>query len=92
MPVESKHTYLSLQTVQMFLRRRKGIENKWNLEKLLTITINVNSTGITLSIVVSVGLVSVLLENTVVTAVANVISVCVILGRVVHSWAVVLNL
>lgn len=62
------------------------------MEKPLTITINVNSTGVTLSIVVSVGLVGVSLEHTVVTAVANIISVCVILGRVVHSWAVVLNL
>lgn len=34
-------------------------------------------------------MVSVSLEHTVVTAVTNIISVCVILGRVVHSWAVV---
>lgn len=61
------------------------------MEKSLTITINVNSTGITLSIVVSVSLVSVSLEHTVVTAVTNIISICVILGGVVHSWAVVLN-
>lgn len=59
--------------------------------KALTIAINVNSTGITLSIVVSVGLVSVRLVHTVVTAVANVISVCVILPGVVHFWAVILN-
>lgn len=37
-------------------------------------------------------MVGVSLEHTVVTAVTNVISVCIILGRVVHSWAVVLNL
>ncbi len=60
--------------------------------KSLTITIDVNSTGITFSIVVSVGLVSISLEHTVVTAVTNIISVCVILGRVVHSRTVVLHL
>lgn len=59
-------------------------------KKTLTITINVNSTGIPLAIVVSVRLVGVGLEHTVVAAVANVISVRVILGRVVHSWAVIL--
>lgn len=63
-----------------------------NLEKLLTIAVNVNSAGIALSVVVSVGLVSVSLKHTVVTAVTNIISVCVVLSRVVLSWAVVLNL
>lgn len=53
------------------------------------IAINVNSTGITLSIVVSVGLISVGFKYAVVTTIPNIISVCVILGRVVHSWAVV---
>lgn len=62
------------------------------MERLLTIAINVHSTGITLSITVSVRLVGVSLKDAVVTAVANVISVCVILSRVVHSGAVVLNL
>lgn len=67
------------------------IVNIWAVVVLVqnTIAINVNSTGITLSIVVSVSLVSVSLEYTVVTAVANIISVGVILGRVVHSWTVV---
>lgn len=61
------------------------------MEKSLTVTINVNGAGVTLSIIVGVSLVSVSLENTVVTAVANIIPVCVILGRVVQSWTVVLD-
>lgn len=67
------------------------VVNIWAIVVLIqnAITIDVNSTGITLPIVVGVGLVSVSLEHTVVTAVANIISVCIILGRVVHSWAVV---
>lgn len=59
---------------------------------MLTIAINVNSTSITLSIIVSVRLVGICLIHTVVTTVANVIPVCVILSRVVLSWAVVLKL
>lgn len=59
-------------------------------KKTLTIAINVNSAGIALAIVVSVRLIGVGLVHAVVTAVANVVSVCVILRRVVHSWAVVL--
>ena len=87
MPVESKRTNLSLQDFS------RGIKGNLDviLEKPLTIAINVNSTGVALAIVVGVGLVGVSLKHTVVTAVANIISVCVILGRVVHSWAVVLN-
>lgn len=61
------------------------------MEKLLTITVNVNSAGITLSVVVSVCLVSVGFKHAVVTAVTNIIPVCIILGGVVHSRAVVLN-
>lgn len=53
------------------------------------IPINVNSTGITLSVVVSVGLISVGFKYAVVTTVPNIVPVCIILGRVVHSWAVV---
>lgn len=60
-------------------------------EKSLTVTINVNSAGVTLSVIVGVSLVSVSLKNTVVTEIANIISVCVILRRVVQSWTVVLD-
>lgn len=56
----------------------------------LTIAVNVNCTGIALSVVVSVSLVSVSLVNAVVTAIADIIPVGIILGRVVNSWAVVL--
>lgn len=61
------------------------------MKNSLTVTINVDSAGITLSIIVGVSLVSVSLVNTVVTAIADIISVCVILSRVVQSWAVVLD-
>lgn len=61
------------------------------LEKSLTVTINVNGAGVALSVIVGVSLVSVSLENTVVTAIANIISVCVILRRVVQPWTVVLD-
>lgn len=83
MPIERKQICFSLcgHTVAF---------KKYILNVLLTITINVNSTGITLSIVVSVGLISVGFKHTVVTAVANVVPVCIILGRIVYSWAVVL--
>lgn len=64
----------------------------FHLDILLTITININSTGISFSIVVCVCLVSVGFKNAVVTAVTNIIPVCVILPRVVYSWAVVLIL
>lgn len=62
-----------------------------HVENSLTVTINVDSAGIALSVVVGVSLVSVSLINTVVTAIADIVSVCVILGRVVQSWAVVLD-
>lgn len=61
------------------------------MKGLLTVTVNVDSAGITLSVIVGVGLVGVSLVHAVVTAIADIISVCVILGRVVQSWAVVLD-
>lgn len=61
------------------------------MKSSLTVTINVDSAGITLSVVVGVSLVCVSLVNTVVTAIADIISVCVILARVVESWAVILD-
>lgn len=62
-----------------------------SLEISLTVPINVNGAGVTLSVIVSVSLVSVCLENAVITAIADIISVCVILRRVVQSWTVVLD-
>lgn len=53
------------------------------------ITVNVDSTGVALSIVVSVGLIRVGFKNAVVTGITNVIPVCIILCRVVLSRAVV---
>lgn len=53
------------------------------MEKSLTIAINVDSTGVTLSVVVSVSLISVSLIHAVVTTVTNIISVRIILARVV---------
>lgn len=62
-----------------------------HVENSLTVTINVDSAGVALSVVVGVSLVSVSLVNAVVTAIADIVSVCVILGRVVQSRAVVLD-
>lgn len=62
-----------------------------DLKNSLTVPINVDSAGITFSVIVGVRLVSVSLVNTVVTAIADIISVCVILGRVVQPRAVVLD-
>lgn len=56
-----------------------------------TIAVNVDCTGVALSVVVSVGLVSVRLVNAVVTAIANIVPVGIVLGRVVNSGAVVLK-
>lgn len=61
------------------------------MENSLTVTVNVNGAGITLPVIVGVRLISVGLENAVVTAITNVVSVCVILRRVVQSWTVVLD-
>lgn len=61
------------------------------LQLLLTIAVNVYCTGVALSVVVSVSLVSVSLVNAVVTAIADVVPVGIVLGRVVNSWAVVLK-
>lgn len=71
---------------------RPNMPTWFHLETSLTIAVNINSTGIPLSIVVCVCLVSVGFKDAVVTAVANIIPVCVILARVVHSWTVVLIL
>lgn len=71
-----------------------SIGDSSNLELLwmpLTIAVNVDRTGITLSVVVSVSLVSVGLVNAVVTGITNIIPVSIILGRVVNSRAVVLK-
>lgn len=57
----------------------------------LTISVDVHSAGISLSIVVSVCLVRVVVVGAVVTAVSHVISVIVILGWVVMEWTVVLQ-
>lgn len=81
MPAELKHT-----CYHRCWRSQKG-----KLEKSPTVTVNVDSAGVALSVIVSVGLVGVGLVNTVVAAIANIISVCVILGRVVQPWAVVLD-
>lgn len=57
----------------------------------LTISVDVHSAGISLSIVVSVCLVRVVVVGAVVTAVSHVISVIVILGWIVMEWTVVLQ-
>lgn len=57
----------------------------------LTISVDVHSAGISLSIVVCVCLVRVVVVGAVVTAVSHVISVIVILGWVVMEWTVVLQ-
>lgn len=58
---------------------------------LLTVAVNVDCASVALSVVVGVGLVGVSLENTVVTAIADVVPVGIVLRRVVNSWAVVLK-
>lgn len=58
---------------------------------LLTVAVNVDCASVALSVVVGVGLVSVSLENAVVTAIADVVPVGIVLRRVVNSWAVVLK-
>lgn len=45
------------------------------LSESLTIAINVDSTGVTFSVVVGIGLVSVSLKQTVITAVTYIVSV-----------------
>lgn len=57
----------------------------------LTISVDVHSAGISLSIVVCVCLVRVVVVGAVVTAVSHIISVIVILGWVVMEWTVVLQ-
>lgn len=57
---------------------------------VLTISINVHSACISLSIVVCVRLVWVAIVGAVVTAVTHIIAVIVILPGVVHEWTVVL--
>lgn len=61
------------------------------LQLLLTVAVDVYRTGVALSVVVSVSLVGVGLVNAVVTAIADVVPVGIVLGRVVNSWAVVLK-
>lgn len=56
----------------------------------LTISINVHSTGISLSIVVSVCLIRVAVVGAVVTAVAHIIAVVVVLPGIVHERTIVL--
>lgn len=57
---------------------------------ILTISIDVYSAGVSLSIVVSVCLVWVTVVRAVVTAVTHIIAVIVILPGVIHEWTVVL--
>lgn len=57
---------------------------------VLTISIDVHSTGISLSVVVCVCLVWVTIVGAVVTAVTHIITIIVILPGVVHEWTVVL--
>lgn len=57
---------------------------------VLTISINVHSAGISLSIVVCVRLVWVTVVGAVVTAVTYIITVIIILPGVVDEWTVVL--
>lgn len=57
----------------------------------LTVSVDVHSTGISLSVVVCICLVRIVVVGTVVTAVSHVISVIVILGWVVMEWTVVLQ-
>lgn len=57
---------------------------------LLTISIDVYSAGVSLSVVVCVCLVWVTIVGAVVTAVTNIIAIIVVLPGVVHEWTVVL--
>lgn len=61
------------------------------IRECLTVPIDVCSTGVSLPVVVCVGLVWVVVVGAVVTAVSHIISVIVILGWVVVEWAVVLQ-
>lgn len=61
------------------------------LQLLLTVAVDVYRTGVALAVAVSVSLVGVGLVNAVVTAIADVVPVGIVLGRVVNSWAVVLK-
>lgn len=61
------------------------------IRECLTVPINVCSTGVSLPVVVCVGLVWVVVVGAVVTAVSHIISVIVILGWVVVEWAIVLQ-
>lgn len=81
-----KKDFLSLCS---FLLLKAKVNLNWRSP---TITIDVNSTGVALSIVVSVCLVGVGFKHTVVTSIPNIVTVCIILGWVVNSWAVVLIL
>lgn len=56
-----------------------------------TISINVNATGVSLPIAISVCLQRVAVERTVITAIPDPVSVRVKLPRVVHERAVVLR-
>lgn len=61
-----------------------------NRAEFRTISINVHSTGVTFTIVVSVGLVWVAVVWTVIAAVSHVIAIVVVLSWVEDEWAVVL--
>lgn len=61
-----------------------------NKEQFRTISINVHSTGVTFTIVVSVSLVWVTVVRTVIAAVSHVIAIIVVLSWVEDEWAVVL--
>ena len=87
MPGERKNDLLALA----YRSASEALENFKNLKRTLTVTVDVNGTGVTLAVVVGVGLIRVSFENTVVTAIANVVSVSVVLGRIVHFGAVILK-
>lgn len=57
---------------------------------VLTISIDIHSTGVTFTIVVSVCLVWIAIVRTVVTTVTHIIPVIIILPRVVDKWTIVL--
>lgn len=55
-----------------------------------TISININSTGISFSIAIGVYLIWVVIVGTIITAITNFIPIIVILLWVVNEWAIVL--
>lgn len=61
-----------------------------NKKEFRTISINVHSTGVTFTVVVSVCLIWVTVVRTVIATVSHVIAIIVVLSWVEDEWAVVL--